>query len=141
MKIYGGRRMYDLFVFNYTGSSFSTIKRQNTKLICFIVDEHLVLFIQVTKIYENAMEAHGINGLVGVILAEDETKVILRVAWESLSDTLVGFRGPKECHSCISAFKPKCDSGQVDYDMILESFQNFRIGSFARIIMVKPLHD
>ena len=75
--------MCNLFALNYVGPSFSSIKRQNKKSICFIAGEHSVLFIQVAKIYENAMEAHGINGPVPVILLEDEMKVILRVASES----------------------------------------------------------
>jgi hypothetical protein len=36
MKIYGGRRMYDLFTLNSVGPSWSTMKRENQKGIQFI---------------------------------------------------------------------------------------------------------
>jgi hypothetical protein len=141
MKIYEGRRMCDLFTLNFIAPSYSIVKRKNKKTIRFILGEHTALFEGVAKIYSVAKEAHQITGPISVILAEDETKVISRVLWESRSDSLVGFCGPKEGHVCSSTFKPVVGTRQMGYENIVDAFQNYIIGSFARVIMVNPLHE
>jgi len=37
MKVYGGRRMCDLFALNYNGPSYNTVKRENKKGIQHVV--------------------------------------------------------------------------------------------------------
>ena len=75
MKIYGGRRMCELFELNYAGPNPSTTKRENQKGVQFVHGEHVDIFQSVAKIYKDAKAAHGIVGPVLVILVEDETKV------------------------------------------------------------------
>jgi len=75
-----------------------------------------------------------------VILAKDETKVRGRVSWEAQSDTLVGFCEPKENHTCITYYKPIVGVGEVGYTKMVESFRTDKIGGFARVIVVNPLH-
>ena len=140
MKVYGGRRMVDLFALNFGGASYSKVKRDVKKGVQFIPGEHSEVFASVAQIYHDAKVAHNIVGPVPVILVEDETKMKGRVAWEPRSDTLAGFCGPSENHICISGFRPIVGSGEEGYQQLLDSFSNNRAGSFARIIVVNPLH-
>jgi hypothetical protein len=64
-----------------------------------------------------------------------------RIAWESQTDSLVGFCGAKESHVCVACFKPEVGDGQVGYNNVTDAFRNDKIGSFARVIVVNPLHD
>jgi hypothetical protein len=102
MKIYGGRRMCDLFALNFAGPSYFSIKRENKKGVHFIAGEHFAIFASIANIYREAKETHGITGLVPVILAEDETKVKMRIAWEAKTDRLVRFCGPKAGLSIVT---------------------------------------
>jgi hypothetical protein len=140
MKIFGGRRMCDLFALNYAGPNFSTIKRQNQKGVHFMPGKHASIFKAVAKIYKGAKEIHGVGDVVPVILAEDKTKVKQRISWEPKYDTLVGFCGPKSDHSCISNYKPVVGIGDEGYNMIVDSFKLDKMGTFARVIVVNPLH-
>ena len=93
------------------------------------------------KIYEQAKGFYGIEGPVPFILAEDETKVKSRVVWDPKADNLTGFCGSKENHKCISYFKLVVGEGDSGYSNIVNAFSSNRIASFARIIIVNPLHD
>ena len=64
MKIYGGRRMCDLFALNFGGPSYDCIKRENKKAVQFIAGEHAALFSSVADIYRQAKSVHGIEGPV-----------------------------------------------------------------------------
>lgn len=141
MKIYGGRRMCDLFSLNFFGPTLNTTKRENKKGVQFISGEHASIFASVAQIYKDAKEFHGIVGVVLVILAQDETKVKSRVAWEQKWDTLAGFCGVMGDHVCVSSFKPVVGAKEVGYNKIVESFRTYKVGGFARVIVVNPLHD
>jgi len=54
---------------------------------------------------------------------------------------LASFCGPTTDHVCISNFKLVIGSRKDEYNMILESFKDNKIGGFARIIVVNPMHD
>ena len=140
MKIYGSRRMCDLFALNYAGPSYSSIKRENKKGVKFIAGEHEALFAQISNIYVEAKKTHGVHGPIPIILAEDETKVKSRIVWEASFDTLVGFFGSKDSHCCVSNFKPVVGCGNSGYEAIVDAFRLNKKGSFARVIMVNPLH-
>jgi hypothetical protein len=141
MKVYGGCRMCELFALNFAAPSFNTIKRDNAKRVRFVVGEHAAIFQSVAKIYVEAKTTHRVVGPVPVILAEDETKVKTRITWESHSDVLVGFYGSKDGYICLSDFKPTMGNGKVGYERIMDAFKNNRMGGFARVIMVNPLHE
>ena len=98
MRIYGGRRMCDLFTLNFGGPSYDCTKRENKKGVQFIAGEHSALFAAVADIYREAKANHRVEGPVPVILAEDETKVKAHISWDARSDGLVGFCGVKENH-------------------------------------------
>ena len=74
--------MIDIFSLNFVGPSYSQVKRDLSKGVQFIPGEHAEIFAAVAQIYKDAKAAHNIMGPVPVILAEDETKVKGRVAWE-----------------------------------------------------------
>ena len=129
------------FALNFGGPSYDCTKRNHKKGIQFIAGEHASLFTAVAHIYKEAKATHGVEGPVPVILAEDETKVKSRISWEARSDRLVGFCGQKEDHICVSDFKPQVGIGKAGYSAIVDSFRLNQKGSFARVIMVNPLHD
>jgi hypothetical protein len=141
MRIYGGKRMCDLFSLNFGGPSYDCAKRENKKGVQFIAGEHSSVFATVVEIYREAKKTHGLVGPIPIILAEDETKVKSRISWDARSDGLVGFCGEKENHVCISTFKPQVGNGESGYSSIVDSFRMNVKGSFARVIMVNPLHD
>lgn len=141
MRMFGGKRMCDLFALNYDGPSYDTVKRDTRKGVHFVSGEHAQIFSNVADIYRKAKEAHGIVGPVPIILAEDETKVKGRISWERKTDALVGFCGSKENHVCKSGYKIVVGSGEAGYSKIVDSFQTNKVGGFARVIMVNPLHN
>ena len=130
-----------MFALNFVGPSYSSTKRENNKEVQFIIGEHDMIFKCVSEIYRESKAAYGITRAVPVILAEDETKVISRISWASRSNVLVGFCGGKFDHRCDSHFRPVVGSGESGYNNIVDAFKNNRIGSFASVIMVNPLHD
>ena len=133
--------MCDLFTLNFAGPNYSTIKRDLKKGVQFLPGEHAEIFAAVASIYRDAKIAHNIVGPVPVILEEDETKVKGRISWESKWDTLAGFCGHKTDHVCITTFKPEVGSGEDGYNNIVDSFWSNQVGSFARVIVVNPLHE
>ena len=141
MRIYGGRRLGDLFALNYAGPSYDTIRRDSRKGVLFILGEHADIFSSIASIYTDAKAVHGISGPIPVILAEDETKVCGRISWEARTDTMLGFCGPKESHTCIADYKPKVGDGHEGYNKLMESFKLNKVGGFARVIVVNPLHE
>jgi len=54
MRIYGGRRLYDLFSLNFAGPSFDNIRRENRKGVMFVSREHAEIFKIVADIYIDA---------------------------------------------------------------------------------------
>ena len=141
MRIYGGRRLCDLFSLNFAGPSYDSIRRDSRKGVTFVSGEHADIFSSIASIYIDAKKVHGISGPIPVTLAEDETKVRSRVSWEARSDTMLGFCGPKEKHTCITNYKPKVEDGVGGYNEMMESFKLDKVEGFARVIVVNPLHD
>ena len=141
MRIYGGRRLCDLFALDFTGPSFDSIRRESRKGVLFVFGEHEEIFQSIASIYIDAKAAHGLSRPIPVILAEDETKVKSHVFWEAWSDTLVGFCGLIENHNCVTTYKPVVGVAEVGYNKVLQSFRQDKVGSFARVIVVNPLHE
>ena len=50
MKIYGGRRMCELFSLNFAGPTYSTTKRVNQKGVHFVAGEHVDIFQSVAHL-------------------------------------------------------------------------------------------
>lgn len=74
-------------------------------------------------------------------MVEDETKIRSKIAWGSKGDHLTNFCGAKVDHHCVTNFNLVVGIGKVEYNKILKVFTNYTIASFARVIIVNPLHD
>ena len=96
MRLYGGKHIFDLYSLNFGGPKISTIKRVGRKSVQFVPGEHREIFKAIAHIYKDAKFAHGIEGPILMILAEDETKVKSKVAYEPKWDMLIGFVGPRK---------------------------------------------
>ncbi|KAL3689919.1 hypothetical protein R1sor_016228 [Riccia sorocarpa] len=66
---------------------------------------------------------------------------VLCSRWESRRDTLIGFCGQKESHTCRLGLEVKVGSGEEGYSCIVDSFESNVIGSYARVVIVNPLHE
>ena len=141
VKLYGGRRLTDLFALNLLGPSLSTVKRASKKGMQFQAGFHLEIFEAIGEIYQQAIIAHNLEGPIPIILAEDETKVKSRISWDSRNDRLSGFCGLATEHTCCPGFYVVVGNNEAGYGNIVDSFRDCRIGSFARVIMVNPLHS
>jgi len=79
---------------------------------------------------------------VPIILAEDKTKIKGCIAWDHCCNTLVGFYGTKKEHIYLSNYREVVGAEEeLEYKKIVDTFHNNWIGSFARIVMVNPLHE
>lgn len=75
------------------------------------------------------------------ILVDDETKVRSKIAWGSRGDHLTNFYGANFDRHCVTNFNLVVGIRKVEYNKILKVFTNYTIASFARVIIVNPLHD
>ena len=141
MRVYGGRRLCDLFSLNFARPSFDTIRRDNRKGVMFMSGEHAEIFESIASIYVDAKSLHGISGPILVILAEDETRVRSRVSYEARWDIMVGFCGSKNNHSCVIDYKPTVRVGDAGYSHMIDAFRANKVGGFARVIVVNPLYE
>jgi hypothetical protein len=133
--------MCDFFQLNFARPSYKAIKRTSKKGVQFVLGEHDAIFKCVAKIYKEAKQVHNIGGPILVILAKDKTKVKFRVSWDSRSDNLTGFCGAKENHCCVTNFSLVIGIGEIWYNNVLEAFTNNKIASFAKVMIVNPLHE
>ncbi|KAL3695382.1 hypothetical protein R1sor_009458 [Riccia sorocarpa] len=74
-------------------------------------------FAEVSKILEACKRYYGIVGDVPVILAEDETRIKPRVRWECRRDTLIGFCGSKDAHTCRLGLELAVGDGEDGYSL------------------------
>ncbi|MCO5595094.1 hypothetical protein L7F22_049132 [Adiantum nelumboides] len=90
----------------------------------------------------DAKRKHGVTSLVPIIIVEDETTIKRRIRWNAKDDTLIGFCGDKgEHHHCSSNDIIVVGDGSQGYDKIVDTFQNHVVGSYARLLIVNPLHE
>ncbi|KAL2624488.1 hypothetical protein R1flu_008733 [Riccia fluitans] len=61
--------------------------------------------------------------------------------WEARRDTLIGFCGDKDNHVCKMGLEVEVGSGESGYSKIVESFEKKIQGSYARVVIVNPLHE
>ncbi len=141
IQLYGGSRVTNFMTLNLTGQSSSSIRREMNKGVIFIAGEHESIFKSVASIYKNAKKALQIETDIPVILAEDETRVKSMIRWDAKKDTLVGFCGNENSHTCISGFEIVVGDEEMGYNKIANAFRECCKGKYARIIMVNPLHE
>ena len=54
---------------------------------------------------------------------------------------MVGFCGSTNNHKCITNYKPVVGVGDLGYNKMVDSFKLDKVGGFARVIVVNPLHE
>eukprot|EP00112_Aurelia_sp_Birch-Aquarium-sp1_P008356 Seg1918.2 transcript_id=Seg1918.2/GoldUCD/mRNA.D3Y31 product="hypothetical protein" protein_id=Seg1918.2/GoldUCD/D3Y31 len=145
LLIIGGPRLATFVAQNLGGPGIHTIytwrhKRQ-LDLQPFPCEENL---IQICQIYRGLMEKLSIKR-VPVLTAEDETSIKAVVEYNQKTDQLVGFCGvksenPKDHHCLQESATIVLGDDQDSYDHLRNAFQNYKIGGYARIILLNPLH-
>ncbi|KAL3697901.1 hypothetical protein R1sor_011977 [Riccia sorocarpa] len=60
---------------------------------------------------------------------------------EPRRDTLIGFCGSKDGHTCQLGLELTVGFGKEGYSHIVDSFGTNVIGSYARVVIVNPLHE
>ncbi|KAL3692993.1 hypothetical protein R1sor_006644 [Riccia sorocarpa] len=63
------------------------------------------------------------------------------IKWEPRRDTLIGFCGSKDGHTCQLGLELTVGSGEEGYSHIVDNFGTNVIGSYARVVIVNPLHE
>ena len=127
LRIWGGKRLSNFVAGNLFGPSDSAQKRTRQKQINRHRQEGMTStgFSWLAKVYKDLKENCGIDGPVLAEASEDE---------------LWGFCGSNDGHMCSSDHVVKVGTGEDGYHNIKEAFQNNKIASYARVIMINPLH-
>ncbi|KAL3687177.1 hypothetical protein R1sor_013486 [Riccia sorocarpa] len=102
--------------------SLRTPRRNRALFVPFLPGVHSQNFTEVSKILEASKRYYGIVGDVPVILAQDETRIKPHVRWEPRRDTLIGFCGSKDGHTCQLGLELSVGSGEEGYSHIVDSF-------------------
>ena len=73
---------------------------------------------------------------------EDETTIIGQVTYNEAKDELLVFCGVSgDQHQCLHAFSVLVSDGEEGYMYAITSaFKNYKIGTYARAIILNPLH-
>ncbi|KAL3696466.1 hypothetical protein R1sor_010542 [Riccia sorocarpa] len=103
---------------NLMTPSLRTAKRNKAEFVPFLPGVQPQNFAEVSKILEASKRHYGIVGDVPVILAEDETRIKPRVRWESRRDTLIGFCGPEDAHTCRLGLEVTVGSGVLFLSLV-----------------------
>ncbi len=73
--------------------------------------------------------------------AEDETGIIGKCEWDRKKDEVWGWCGKKsEEHECSSSFVHVVGNDPEAYQKLAEAFQSNKIATYARVIMINPIH-
>ena len=97
-------------------------------------------FVALGEIYRNSHRKKDIP-LVPVLLAEDETAIIANIEYASDRDVLQGFCGRISVnHQCVENCEPQVGVGEEGYNNIVSAFQDYKIGTHARAMIINPLH-
>ena len=92
------------------------------------------------KVYSEAMRNLNIKH-VPVLAAEDETAILGQISYSEGNDELLGFCGVSGAdHKCLDLFTVVIGDGEQGYNTIVNAFNEYKIASFARAIILNPLH-
>ncbi|KAL2610849.1 hypothetical protein R1flu_022541 [Riccia fluitans] len=138
---FGGQQVVNCMSMNLLTPSLRTVKRNRSTFVPFLPGLQDSNFGEVAKILTTAKALHGITSDVAVIVAEDKTRVKSTMRWEARRDTLIGFCGDKDNHVCNMDLEVEVGFGESGYSKIVESFEQKIQGSYARVVIVNPLHE
>ena len=102
-------------------------------------------FKQIAEMYNGIMYKLNIRR-VPVLMAEDETAIKAIIEYNQKYDELVGFcnvntKIPKD-HRCFQGNNARFVVGNDEnaYDNIVQMFEKYKIGGYARVVLLNPLH-
>ena len=139
--ILGGPRLASFVSYNLHGPDIHTVYTWRQKRSRIIdADASPSTFQQLTQVYAEAKKKANINFLVPVMTAEDETAVKAEVAYHQETDELLGFCGENKDHHCLQPAKVIIGDDRDAYSRLTSAFQNLKIGAYARVVLLNPLH-
>ena len=136
VMIWGGPRLVKFVSQNLYGPEIHSVfrwRKQHSK--SFHVGISKENYIVLSDIYSQIATAQ-----VPVLMAEDETATVANVTYHAGKDVLQGFCGPIQDHSCQDNCEVHIGEGEEGYNNIVGAFQNKKIGTSARVIIINPLH-
>ncbi|XP_072023023.1 uncharacterized protein [Amphiura filiformis] len=139
--MWGGPRLANFVSLNIFGpeihSMFRWRKQKAFQLLPGIAEEN---FVKLKSLYADSRERGNIPK-VPVLLAEDETAITAHIEYVASNDSLIGFCGENgDGHTCKEDFSIKVGDGEEGYNNIMKSFQDCKIGSMGRAVILNPLH-
>ena len=141
LLLWGGPRLANFVALNLAGPEIHSIfqwrKNNSTKMSVGISSAN---FLQISRTYEEILAKKDIPK-VPVLIAEDETAIIATVEYMAERDILRGFCGQDVAnHMCEDNVEIHVGDGQEGYNNIRAAFQNYKIGTQARAMIINPLH-
>ena len=129
LLLWGGPRVATFVAINLCGPEIHSIYRwRNQHLVHLDGGFEENNFKVLGKLYKEAMSNLGVKH-VPVLAAEDETAILGQISYSERTDELLGFCG-------VTGADHKC----LDYFTVVNAFNEYKIGPFARAIILNPLH-
>ena len=141
LLLWGGPRVATFVAINLCGPEIHSIYRWRNQHLVNLdggFDENN--FKVLGKLYKEAMNNLGVKH-VPVLAAEDETAILGQISYSERTDELLGFCGVTGAdHKCLDYFTVVVGNGEQGYNTIVNAFNEYKIGPFARAIILNPLH-
>eukprot|EP00112_Aurelia_sp_Birch-Aquarium-sp1_P026516 Seg944.3 transcript_id=Seg944.3/GoldUCD/mRNA.D3Y31 product="hypothetical protein" protein_id=Seg944.3/GoldUCD/D3Y31 len=144
LRIIGGPRAARFLAKNLDGPSDDTQRRTKRQHHFRYCPEKLSdrVFQHIAEIYTNIKDEKRIVGDVLVETAEDETVIIGKAEWNSRHDEGWGWCGKAGVnHECKEDFVLKVGDDDDAYERLLDAFKENAIASYARVILINPVHN
>ena len=140
--ILGGAKTCVFAADNLDGPNIDHI-REWMKKGTFVYDFHnLRINIEyISEYYRTCKEKIGEQRPVPYLVAEDETAIKPRTSYDERLDCVWRFCGLGKDHKCSSTHLIHVGNDDHAYGKLLESMKNSRIASYARVMMMNPLHE
>lgn len=137
----GGPRIATVVATNLGGPKIHSIYRwRNQHRVDMSGGIQETNFKKLGPLYKEAM-ANVKSSSVPLLAAEDETAIIGRVTYHQDTDELFGFCGVNEKqHTCLDHFAVVVGDGVEGFKTIINAFQEYKVGTFGRAILLNPLH-
>lgn len=141
IMLWGGPRLATFVAMNICGPEVHSIYRwRNLHRLELEGGIQASKFQKLRDIYIEAMKRVDLR-TIPVFAAEDETAIMAQVTYNEAKDELLGFCGVDgDGHQCLDHFTVNVGEGEEGYNTITSAFQEYKIGSYARAIMLNPLH-
>ena len=141
LLLWGGPRIANFVAINLGAPEIHSIycwrNQHHTELDGGIKETN---FKQLSVLYKEAT-ARGKVGPVPALAAEDETGIIGQISYNQRTDEPLGFCGVKGTeHKCLDYFTVSVGEGEEGYKSIVNAFEQCKIGTYRRAILLNPLH-